>query len=70
MPIAKEQLKIGFTIAANPGNYVSQDAVDTYGWGDKVDSGKDVVATEDDERDMLATATAADANAKKARNSK
>lgn len=46
MPIAKEQLKIGFTVAANPGAYVTQAAVDEYGWGDKVDKGKDYVEGE------------------------
>lgn len=42
MPIAKEQLKIGFTVAANPGAYVSKDAVKTYGWQSMVDDGPDI----------------------------
>lgn len=44
MPIAKEQIKIGFTVVANPGAYVSQSGVDEYGWGDKVEKGADYVA--------------------------
>lgn len=51
MPIAKETLRIGFTIAALPGTYVSQSAVDTYGWADKVEKGKDVVV-DGDSRDL------------------
>jgi hypothetical protein len=42
MPIAKEQLKIGFVVAANPGAYVSKDAVKTYGWEKLVDDGPDL----------------------------
>jgi hypothetical protein len=41
MPIAKEQLTIGFTVVANPGNYVTQEAVDEYGWKDMVEAGPD-----------------------------
>jgi hypothetical protein len=37
MPIAKETLRIGFTIVALPGTYVDQEGVDQYGWKDKVD---------------------------------
>lgn len=44
MPIAKETLKIGFTIVATEGAYVSQSTVDKYGWADKVDKGNDVAA--------------------------
>lgn len=43
MPIAKETLRIGNTIAALPGNYVSPSAVETYGWQDLVDAGQDPV---------------------------
>jgi len=39
--VAKEILKIGFVVAALPGNAVSRDAVEKYGWQDKVeDDGK------------------------------
>jgi hypothetical protein len=48
MPIAKEVLRIGFTIVALPGGYVSNEAVETYGWSDRVDKGQDVVADETD----------------------
>lgn len=34
--IAKSPLRIGFTLVANPGNVVSADAVEEYGWHDKV----------------------------------
>lgn len=42
MPIAKEQLTIGFTVVANPGGYVSKDAVKQYGWDKLVDDGPDL----------------------------
>lgn len=35
--VATEELRIGFTIAAQPGNVVSPDAVERYGWQDKVE---------------------------------
>lgn len=35
--IAKETLRIGFTVAALPGNVVSPSAVEEYGWQDKVE---------------------------------
>jgi hypothetical protein len=39
--IAKEVLRIGFTVVALPGTVVSPEAVKEYGWGDKVeDNGK------------------------------
>ena len=37
MPIAKEQLFVGLTLAANPGNYIGEAAVKKHGWADKVD---------------------------------
>ncbi|MDP8971145.1 MAG: hypothetical protein M3N52_11765 [Actinomycetota bacterium] len=45
MPIAKETLYIGFTPAAQPGGYVTQAAVDQYGWHDKVDAGPEPATT-------------------------
>lgn len=42
MPIAKENLYIGFTVAATEGTYVTKDAVDRYGWSDKVEDGPDI----------------------------
>lgn len=42
MPTAKETLRIGFTVVANPGGYVSKDAVKTYGWEKLVDDGPDL----------------------------
>lgn len=42
MPIAKETLRIGFTVAANPGTYVTKEAVKTYGWEKLVDDGPDI----------------------------
>lgn len=39
--IAKEVLRIGHTVAALPGNVVAPEAVEKYGWADKVeDNGK------------------------------
>lgn len=55
MPVAKETLRIGFVIAAMPGNYISQEAVDTYGWSGKVEKGPDPVA--EDTSDENATPT-------------
>lgn len=51
MPIAKEVLKIGFTVAALPGGYISQEAVDKYGWADQVsaDSAESVAPTDKDD---------------------
>jgi hypothetical protein len=40
MPIAKEDLKIGYTIIARAGTYVPQNVVDDNGWKDKVESDK------------------------------
>lgn len=42
MPIAKEQITIGTTVVANPGNYVSKAAVKQYGWQKLVDDGPDL----------------------------
>lgn len=38
MPIAKDILRIGYTVAALPGNYVTQSAVEQYGWQEQVDA--------------------------------
>lgn len=46
MPIAKENLYIGFTLAAVPGNYVTKEAVKANGWQSKVDDGPDYGGTE------------------------
>lgn len=48
MPIAKEVLRIGFTVAALPGTYVTKDAVKQYGWESKVDDGPDIGGSGDD----------------------
>lgn len=45
MPIAKEVLTIGFTVAAVPGGYITKEAVETYGWQDKVEDGDDIGGT-------------------------
>lgn len=45
MPIAKEVLRIGFTVAAVPGGYVTKEAVETYGWQDQVEDGDDIGGT-------------------------
>ena len=42
MPIAKETLRIGFTVVATPGAYVSKEAVKTYGWEKLVEDGPDI----------------------------
>lgn len=42
MPIAKEQLKIGFTVVANAGTYVTKEAVKAHGWASQVDDGPDL----------------------------
>lgn len=42
MPIAKETLRIGFTVAALPGTYVSKSAVKANGWESLVDDGPDI----------------------------
>lgn len=44
MPIAKKTLRIGFTVAAVEGGYVTKDAVQQYGWQDDVEDGPDVVS--------------------------
>lgn len=54
MPIAKTTLRIGFTVVANPGSYVTKDAVEKYGWQDMVDDGPDVGGTTTDEGDSKA----------------
>jgi hypothetical protein len=46
MPIAKEVLRVGFTVAAVPGGYVSKDAVKANGWEALVDDGPDFGGTE------------------------
>lgn len=35
--IAKETLRLGFTVVALPGNVVSKELVDEQGWADKVE---------------------------------
>jgi hypothetical protein len=45
MPIAKETLKIGFTVVANEGGYVTKQAVKDNGWEDKVTDGDDIGGT-------------------------
>jgi hypothetical protein len=65
MPIAKETLRLGFTIVALPGGYVSQSAVDTYGWANMVDAGKDVEAGADDDRAAVAPSNGTPKAAKK-----
>ena len=42
MPIAKETLRIGFTVVANEGTYVTKEAVKTYGWQKQVEDGPDL----------------------------
>lgn len=42
MPIAKETIRIGFTVVATEGAYVSKDAVKTYGWQKLVTDGPDL----------------------------
>ena len=50
MPIAKEVLRIGFTVVALPGGYVTKDAVKQYGWGDVTDDGPDIVSPQEDDQ--------------------
>lgn len=45
MPIAKETLRIGFTVVANEGGYVTKAAVKDNGWEDKVTDGPDIGGT-------------------------
>lgn len=45
MPIAKETLRIGFTVVANEGGYVTKQAVKDNGWADKVTDGPDIGGT-------------------------
>lgn len=45
MPIAKETLRIGFTVVANEGGYVTKAAVKDNGWQDKVTDGPDIGGT-------------------------
>lgn len=54
MPIAKETLRIGFTVAANPGTYVTKEAVAKYGWADQVEDGPDVGGTVTEDKDSKA----------------
>jgi len=42
MPIAKEVLRMGFTVVANPGTYVTKEAVKANGWEDLVTDGPDI----------------------------
>ena len=42
MPIAKETLRIGFTVVAVEGGYVTKEAVKTYGWQKLVTEGPDL----------------------------
>lgn len=48
MPIAKDVLRIGFTVAAVPGTYITKEAVKAYGWQDQVDDGDDIGGSTDD----------------------
>jgi hypothetical protein len=45
MPTAKEVLKIGFTVVANKGGYVTKQAVKDNGWESKVIDGPDIGGT-------------------------
>jgi hypothetical protein len=54
MPIAKEVLRVGFTVVANPGTYVTKEAVKTYGWEKLVDDGPDQGGDSTDTRDAKA----------------
>lgn len=54
MPIAKEVLRIGFTVVANPGTYVTKEAVAKYGWTDMVEDGPDIGGSTTDEKDSKA----------------
>ena len=54
MPIAKEVLRIGFTVAANPGTYVTKEAVTKYGWQDQVEDGPDLGGSTDTSKDSKA----------------
>lgn len=51
MPIAKETLRIGFTVVANEGGYVTKQAVKDYGWEDKVTDGADIGGTQPEKDD-------------------
>ncbi len=55
MPIATETLRIGFTVAALPGTYVSKQAVKDNGWEDLVEDGDDQGGTvPDNQKDAKA----------------
>lgn len=54
MPIAKDTLRIGFTVAAVPGNYVTKEAVKTYGWEDLVDDSPDIGGSDTNTKDAAA----------------
>jgi hypothetical protein len=54
MPIAKETLRIGFTVAALPGTYVSKEAVKANGWQDLVDDGPDIGGSATSTKDAAA----------------
>jgi len=62
MPIAKETLRIGFTVVANKGGYVSKDAVKEHGEANnwQVDDGPDVVSATSTEKKPDATRQAAE----------
>lgn len=51
MPIAKETLRIGFTVVANEGGYVTKQAVKDNGWEKLVTDGPDIGGTEGDKGD-------------------
>lgn len=49
MPYAKEMLSIGFTVAALPGTYITDEAVKHYGWEKQVQAGPDPAGSDPDE---------------------
>jgi len=59
MPIAKEVLRIGFTVVANPGTYVTKEAVKANGWEQLVDDGPDIGGEETSTKDRKAPKGAA-----------
>lgn len=57
MPVAKEVLRVGFTVVALPGGYVSKSAVKEHGWEKLVDDGPDYGGSSDDEDTTQVTTT-------------
>jgi hypothetical protein len=53
MPIAKETLRIGFVVVANPGTYVTKQAVKDNGWQKLVDDGPDIGGTAKSDDDSV-----------------